>query len=168
MFKFLVIAFLTVPCIVFSQDKFILTKEQHDELRKNIDDYKVLIKKFDEMKQNFDNLVKEFELTKALKSNQKIEFDKILAQSQLQLNNADIKYNNLKKQNDDLQMKILTLNKQLEYTVRSSTHWRNKYQKEIKWDRGDRIVANCVWAIMVSATLMIIYESFEQNWAHRP
>lgn len=170
--KLLTILILFVSNMAIAQitqpvQSYILTKEQHDLLRKNIEDYKVLIQKFDLLNMDFEKMKREYEIIKAQKNNQSVEFRQLeldLSAAQLRANNMQIKFDNLKLSYDDLQKKILTMDKQLEHTGRSVSYWQQKYKKEIRYDRGDRIMAGAVFGTLVGGALMAIYIAIEDHW----
>lgn len=165
---FLILFLLFCSTALFGQnDDYILTKYQHDQIKRNLADYKKLITSFDSLSRKFDVLTQQFELTKILRSNDKAQFDKLLQKAQTnnqsELENYKIRYENLKLNNEGLQSEILKLNKQLEILSRSHISLRIKYQKEISTTRGDRLMANTVWAIMASATVLAIYTTIDKK-----
>jgi hypothetical protein len=165
--SFLIIFFLFCTTALFGQDEYMLTKYQHDQIKKNLADYKKLIGSFDSLSKKFDVLTQQFQLCKTLRNNDKAEFDKIYeklqASNQTEINNYKIRYENLKINNEGLQSEILKLNKQLENLSKSHITLRFKYQREIETTRGDRLMANSVWAIMASCTALIIYSTIDKK-----
>ena len=65
-----------------------------------------------------------------------------------------------------MQHQILSLNKQLETTARQSEHWRRKYSRQLKYDRGDRIMEGTVFGLIVGSALMAIYITYEDHFLH--
>jgi len=153
-------------------DTYVFTKEQHDQIRKNLDDYRELIVKFNKINSDFEILTQQYELAKALKNNQDVQIKELqleLKQTKrdnMAYDNLLIQHENLKLNYTDLQEQMAKLNKQLANSSKSILFYKGKLARELQYSHGDRIVANIVWASMVSATLMIIYITIEDHWLH--
>lgn len=153
-------------------DNYVFTKEQHDQIRKNLDDYRVLIVKFDKINAEFNILIQQYELIKALRSKQEIQITdlqnelKQTKKENIAYGNLLIKHENLKLNYENLQSEVLKLNKQLENTGKSAGYWQHKYTRQLKIDRGDRIMANAVWATITGVVILIIYSDISNNYLY--
>lgn len=153
-------------------DNYMFTKEQHDQIKKNLDDYRDLITKFNKMNTDFQMLTEQFELAKTLKNRQDVQINELqleLKQTKrdnMAYDNLSIQHDNLKIGYDNLEKEIVKLNKQLENKTKSVDYWQRKYSKQAKMDRGDRIVGNAVYAIITGCVLLIIYQDIANNYLH--
>lgn len=153
-------------------DSYVFTKEQHDQIKKNLDDYRSLISRFDKISADFAILTEQYELIKTLRSNQDVKIKeleielKVTKRDNMTYDNLLIQHNNLKLNYSNLQEEINKLNKQLVNSSKSVLFYKGKLARELQYSHGDRIFANIVWATMVSATLMVIYITIEDHWLH--
>lgn len=153
-------------------DNYIFTKEQHDQIKKNLNDYRELIKSFDKMNEEFKNMKEQFELLKALRNNDQVEINRLTSEltkykvENFAYENLKVQHDNLKFNYEKLQAEVLVLNTQLEHSGRSVGYWSRKYQKQIRYDRGDRIMEGFVFGSMVGAALLLIYNDIITNYMH--
>jgi hypothetical protein len=153
-----------------AQDGYIFTKEQHDQIRKNLADYKILIKdyddmstkyqhKFDSMSRNFNLMVKEYQFYKELHSKTNTEFKKY----EVLYQNSEYENQKLKNQIEILKQKVLNLEPEMARKDRMIIHWKAKYARERKYDKGERIIANFVFGTMVGGSIIAIWSVFDHK-----
>ena len=167
---------LFVTSFAFSQNDlgFILTKEQHDNIKKNLNDYRALIVDFEKLNKNFDNLKQQFELAKELNGRKnfeieeiKLNFEKERVGYETLLANNKIAYENLKLNYDQLKEKLVERDQMLQFTSKNLTTMTNKYRIQLDYDRGDRIMEGAVFGSIVGAALLIIYMQIEDHWGRK-
>lgn len=161
--KILLIAFFSLlSTILLAQDNdgYIFTKEQHEQIKKNLQDYKILIKDYEFKSKQFDSLKLIFELTKNKYQVQKFEYNKLLEKyNRINIDHSNLLY--LKSENEKLKMEILSLNHELKYKNKSINFYKDKYYKAAKLDKGDRIARNFIWGAFGMLTVWTLYISYE-------
>lgn len=149
-----------------AQDGYIFTKTQHEQIKKNLQDYKVLIKDYRVLDYRFDSLKSAFQFLKKLHSGQTFELEEL-----------QVKYQNLKRENSDLvfytiendKLKKLneSLQRELDYKNKSLFDYKRKYEREHRLTRGDRIIGNSILGTFIVCGMWAIYTSLETNYFHK-
>jgi hypothetical protein len=140
-----------VPTIVFSQVKtgYYLTNEQHELLRKDLDDYKILINEFEQLK-------RDFELLKLLNAAQKKELDKPKVQP-IDEQSLLIKISTLEAEKKKLFYERNSLKIELEAKNENYLLYKGKYFRELKKNLPDRIIGNGILGTIIACGLLIIW-----------
>jgi hypothetical protein len=159
----LIMLLLLISTALQAQDGFILTKEQHDQIRKNIADYKILIKDYNVQSKQLDSVKKAFALYKKLHSIQNNEIEEMkLKVQELRIENNRL--NNTEYDNTRLKEELESTKRTVEIRTREMFFYKRKYERELKLTRGDRIFGNAVLGTFVACALWTIYISYEQNY----
>jgi hypothetical protein len=145
-----------------SQDGFILTKKQHEELRKNLEDYKVLINDYKIQTNEFDKLKAEFELLKKLRNSESAELIQ-LKKDYLSLNNQKIHLENVLENYQNQLKEIEVLKNEIKRKNSIIITLQGKYYRERNKTRGDRILSGMFSGMFISCALIGIYYSWEEN-----
>lgn len=160
-----IIAFLLMfsGFLTQAQDGYVFTKQQHDEIRKNLQDYKRLIGQFDSLDREFKIMKTNFEFTKALHDNDIIKLQEL----DLELKNCKIdkrEYDDLIFQNtkqkiriEHLEMEVLNLTSQVKKQNITITHLRTRNARLLDRTRGDRIMEGFVFGSMIGASIIAIW-----------
>ena len=165
--RFILLFFAILCCTAASaQDGYYLTKEQHEQIKKNLKDYRVLIYNFDDQKREFEKLKSQFELLRKMNSDQSSELMKLKTDN-IDIHNLNVKVSNLEEEKLKLNEKISSLLRELEYKNKSLNSYKSKYLKEYASNRGDRIIKNSIWATFSVFGLWAIYTSIEANYGQR-
>lgn len=146
-----------------AQDGYVFTKQQHDEIRKNLQDYKRLIGQFDSLGREFKIMKQNYEFSKALHDNDVIKLQEI----NIELKKAVVderKYSDLIFQNErqkimieNLQHDVLVLNSQIRYQNKTIIRLQTRNARLIDKTRGDRIMEGFVFGAMVGASIIAIW-----------
>lgn len=158
----LFILFIIIGYSANAQDGFFLTKQQHEQIKANLRDYKVLIIKYEVRSKEFEDLKAQYAFTKNLYVNLQSE-NEILRLKSINAHNLEIKIQNL--ENDKLKMaeKISSQQRELEYKNKSLYNYQRKYFKERSTNRGDRLMAAVVYGSFMLAGIWGVYISIEAN-----
>lgn len=148
-----------------AQDGYYLTKEQHEQIKKNLKDYKTLIYNFDEQKRKLAELVAQFEFTRKMYAERDAELAKVKREN-IDIHNLEIKIENLENDKKALNERIASMQREMDYKNKSLNTYKSKYLKEYTSNRGDRIIANSIWATFVVCGMWAIYTSYEANYLH--
>lgn len=148
---------------VNAQDGYVFTREQHEQIKKNLQDYKILIKDYKVLNHKFDSLKNSFQFLKKLHSGQTIELEQL-----------QIKYQSLKRENNDLvfyteenkklKEQLFHTEKNLEIKTKDMFKFKRMYEREHRLTRGDRIFGNAVLGSFVMCAMWGIYVSLEENY----
>ena len=149
-----------------AQDGYVFTKEQHDQIRKNLNDYRILIKDYDNLSlsynkytHKFDSLNRVFNLYKELHSKTNTE----VRQLDLLYQSATFENQKLKNQVEILRKKVLDTEPELARKDRMIIHWKRKYYRERKYDKGERIIANFVFGTMVGCSIIAVVNAIHNG-----
>lgn len=155
-FAFMLFFFLPVLAC-FGQDEYVLTKDQHDKIKKNLYDYRLLIKSFDSISTEFKKLTEQYQLTLQLRNRDVEEFK--LTESKLNFRiikerDTVMRERNrisfLEYQNNTLRKEIEKLNKELKVSNKNVILFKSKYYHERKWTAAERIAINVMWATFIT------------------
>ena len=156
----LIFAFFTISAQ--AQDGYIFTREQHEQIKKNLYDYKNLIKDYKILDHRFDSLKNAFQFLKKLHSGQTIELDELHIKYQsLKRENTDLIFYTL--ENEKLKKQNESLQRELDYKNKALYNYKGKYEREHRLTRGDRIIGNAVLGMFVMCGMWGIYTSLEAN-----
>ena len=165
--------FICMKCLLFvfsivfglsaqAQDGYVFTKIQHEQIKKNLQDYKILIKDYKFLDHRYDSLKNAFQFLKKQHSNQIIEFEKLQFKYQyLKRENTDFIFYTL--ENEKLKKQNESLKHELDYKNKALYNYKRKYEREHRLTRGDRIIGNAVLGIFVMCGMWGIYTSIEAN-----
>jgi len=151
---------------VKAQDGYVFIKEQHDQIRKNLDDCRILIKDYDNLsinfkkyQQKFDSLNRVFLLYKELhaKSNSEVKRLDILYQ------NSTYENQKFKNQVEKKKKKILDTEPEMARKDRMVLHWKAKYYRERKYTKGERIIANFVFVSMAGCGVIAVVSAIRNH-----
>jgi hypothetical protein len=122
-----------MPILSLSQVKsgYYLTNEQHELLRKDLIDYKLLIERYNIQIQNFEVLKSEYKQQRLLNTAQQAELDSLRSQK-IENCNLLIKISRLEKEKQDAINLNLSLQRDLKYKTNSLNYYKGKYMKETK------------------------------------
>lgn len=155
--------FMLFSVTLQAQDGYIFTKEQHDQIRKNLQDYKILIKDYNFKSKQYDSLKLAFQLLKKLHTKQTDEFAE-MAEKYRQLRNENVTLTNLVLENGELKKQLEATKRTLDNRTHESFVWKRKYEREHRLKRGDRIMGNAVLGTFVMCAIWGIYISYETNY----
>lgn len=108
--KLIFLFFISISFISVAQEGYIFSNDQHEQIKKNLSDYKILIKEYD-------SLNKEFIKLKNLHSQHRCDTINVFR---------------LKKENEDLKKTLLLKEKEIKYKTRMMYHFEWKYIRERK------------------------------------
>lgn len=145
-----------------SQDGFFLTKQQHEQIKANLRDYKVLIVKYDVKSKEFEELKAQYAFSKKLYVDLQYE-NEVLRLKSINAHNLEIKIQNLENDKLKLTEKILSQQRELDYKNQSLYNYKRKYLKEHSLNRGDRLMAAVVYGSFMLAGIWGVYISIEAN-----
>jgi len=162
--KYLLITFfLLTSFVVNAQDDYIyFTKQQHEQIKRNLDDYKNLIKQYDFQSAEFDKLKRQFELTRQLRNTENEELARY-KKMYIDLKNSDIQLANVLAENQKLRLEIDIIDKDRRYKEKRMNLYIYRYNKELNRSKGERIFAGFFSGMIISATLISIYYAWEEN-----
>lgn len=149
-----------------AQDGFYLTQIQHEQIKKNLADYKSLIVKFDMRSQEFELLKSKFEFLQKLRSEDQIEIAR-LKREDITIHNLEIKVENLEGEKLKLNERILAMQVELDYKNKSLNTYKSKYLKEYSSNRGDRIISATILGMFGVCAIWGIYVSIEANYVNQ-
>lgn len=162
----LILLMIFITSVLKAQDGYVFTKEQHDQIRKNLADYKILIKDFDNLsadlnkyKYKVDSLNRQFALYRELHSKTNAEAKRF----QVLYENSDYENKKLKNQVEILKKKLLDIEPEMARKDRMVIHWKAKYAHERRYDRGDRIAANFVFGTMVGCGIIAVVSAIKNH-----
>ena len=154
---------LCFPLLSYAQDGYIFTREQHEQIKRNLQDYKILIKDNKILNHRFDSLKNAFKILKYVHSNKTIELEELKEKyTNLKKENSDVIF--LKIENEKLRKNNESLQRELDYKNKSLYNYKGKYEREHRLNRGDRIIGNAVLGTFISCALWAIYTSIEKNY----
>lgn len=155
-----------------AQDGYVFTKQQHDEIRKNLQDYKRLIGQFDSLGREFKIMKTNYEFYKALHDKDVIK----LQEFDVAMKNCEIdkkEYNDLLFQNskqkdriDRLEAEVLGLTNQTKKQNITITHLRTRNARLIDKTRGDRIIEGTVFGMLVGCSILGIWSEIQDHLLH--
>lgn len=146
-----------------AQDGYIFTREQHEQIKKNLLDYKSLIKDNKILNHRFDSLKNAFQFLKKLHSGQAIEFQELQIKYQsLKRENADLVF--YTEENEKLKQQLIHTEKNLEIKTKDMFRYKRMYERQHRLTRGDRIIGNAVLGMFVMCGMWGIYTSLEANY----
>lgn len=154
---------LLFPFLTMAQDGFYFTREQHDKIRKNLDDYKTLLVQYDFKSEEFEKLKREFEFLKQLRSKEVIEYTE-LKREMIDIRNTNIKLSNALAENEKLKKQILLMESDLKHKEKTLFMWKGKYNRQLTLTRGDRIMAGVIEGIFISCGLIAIFTTIESRY----
>ncbi len=157
--------FLLISIISKSQEQegFYLTNQQHVQIKKNLTDYRNLIKKYSVISEEFEQLKKDYTFLKKLHSNQKIELEELKFKT-ISIRNQEVLIQNLENQNKALLDKIASQERVNKIITKSLHYFQSKYLNLRNSTKGERITTNIFWGIMVTGTLLVIYVDYEAKY----
>lgn len=160
----LTILFMLMSFVVNAQqdDYIYFTKQQHEQIKRNLEDYKTLIKQYDFQSAEFDKMKRQFELIKQLRTNDSEELARY-KKMYLDLKNSDIQLANVIAENQKLKLEIDIIDKDRKYKERRMNLYIYRYNKELNRSKGERIFAGFFSGMIISATLISIYYAWEEN-----
>lgn len=144
-------------------DNYIFTKEQHDQIKKNLNDYRNLIKSFDTLNTKFKMLVQQYELIKSIKNQQDIKIKELNIEVEnfksqtIAFENLQYQNQNLKSSYEKLQHDISVLNNRVVRQEKSIDYWRHKYNKRNEHTTVERAIIAFVYGSMIGGALLAIY-----------
>lgn len=155
-FAFMLFFFLPLfSC--FGQSEYVITQDQHDKLKKNLDDYRLLIKSFDSMAIEFKKMTEQYQLSLLLRKRDKDEFsyqisklDLVITKEKDTVQRERNRISFLQYQNEILRKDIEKLNKDLKFSNHQTLTFKAKYYHERKWTTAERIVINVMWAAFIT------------------
>lgn len=160
---FLFTFFIFIGFICMGQDGFYLTNEQHIQLKKNLADYRILIKNYEIKSEEFDKLTTEYFFLKNLYTEQKLDIETLKKQV-IESHNLYSTNINLTIENKKLITKVESMQREIGYKNKSLFSYQTKYLKLLNTTKGERIVSNIFWSIMVSGALIVIYTDIEAKY----
>jgi len=158
----LLILFFVVS-LAHAQDGYYLTRQQHEQIKKNLRDYRSLIYNFDEQKKEFEKLKSQFELIRKLHSSKMEELERFKS-DRTEISNLNVKISNLEGQNQALVLRINSMQNELDYKNKSLNSYKSKYLREYASNRGDRIIRSVVYGMFGLVAVWGIYISVEANY----
>jgi hypothetical protein len=125
--RLILLIFVFFPMMSIAQEGYIFSKEQHEQIKKNLDDYKILIKEYDLQSEAFEECKRELY---AIQKTQTTEYKilKLKYDSLQKLHNIAW----LLKENQELKLKLELSNKEIKYKTRMMYHFEWKYNQERK------------------------------------
>jgi len=148
-----------------AQDGYVFTKEQHEQIKKNLQDYRTLIKDYKVLNHRFDSLKNAFHFLKKLHSVQTIEFEELKVKYQsLKRENADLIF--YTEENKKLKEQLGHTERNLEIKTKDMFKFKRMYEREHRLTRGDRIIGNTILGTFVMCAIWGIYISVEANYVH--
>lgn len=151
---------------VFAQDGYVFTKEQHAKIKKNLEDYRLLITRFDSLSNAFDNLTKQYKLIVSLRNGDQYEMRQLKLEFEnknQELENEKNRYTFLQYQNDLLKKDVNRLEKELKISNRQTIIFKAKYAHERKWTAGERIAINIMWGIVAAYGVYDLVDLIRNN-----
>jgi hypothetical protein len=155
--------FMLFSLTLQAQEGYVFTKEQHDQIRKNLQDYKTLIKDYNFKNKQYDSMKLAFNLLKKMHAKQTSEFEEMAAKYQ-HLRGENITLTNLVLENGVLKEELATTKRMLENRTHESFVWKRRYDREHRLKRGDRILLGCAWGLLTTFGMWTIYTSYETNY----
>lgn len=148
-----------------AQDGYVFTREQHEQIKRNLQDYRILIKDYKLLDHRYDSLKNAFQFLKKLHSGQTIEFQELqLKYQSLKRENADLVF--YTEENRKLREQLVHTEKNLDIKTREMFKFKRMYERQHRLTRGDRIMGNAVLGTFVMCAIWGIYVSVEANYVH--
>jgi chromosome segregation ATPase len=157
---FLLFLLFSIGLSAQDTDRYIFTKEQHDQIKKNLSDYKILIDQYDGLSENFKKLTQEFEIVKGkfeLLKKLRDDHDNQMRKLQVAYDNAIYDNNKLLLSLEELNKKLLAVEPELQRKEKMIYKYKCLYNKELKTTKLQRIASNAIFGAIIGASLWAIY-----------